>query len=402
MLSGGGARGAYEAGVLAHVFEHVLPELGPSAYFEVVSGTSVGAVHAAFTAATSHLPGPERAARLIETWDSMEISQVIRLDAGDLLGIPLRALGLSTQRRRASGVVGGLVDVGPLEDLVRNRVPWTELQPNLYERRPAALCISCTEVRSGRVTVFLDGPLADVGPWEHDPNSHAIPASITPQHVRASAAIPFLFPAVRLGERYYVDGGLRMNTPLSPALRLRAERILVIALKHAPGWDPSLPPYAEEVITQPAFLLGKVLDALTLDQLEYELHRVELVNALLERGTEIYGPDFTDRINSAVREQRGVGFRPVRNVTIRPSEDIGRLAAHCYRKGGGARSLGILPSLVARAASMGVPDDEADLLSYIYFDREFTRELLAMGREDARRRHDELVELLRPEPSDEG
>ena len=387
--------------MLAHVFEHVLPALGPGAHFEVISGTSVGAVHAAFTAATSHLPGPERAARLIETWDSMEIADVIRLDVSDLLGIPLRALGLTTQRRREAGAVGGLVDVGPLEDLVRNRVPWSELERNLYERSPSALCVSCTEVRSGRVTVFLDGPLADVTPWEHDPNSQAIRVAITPQHVRASAAIPFLFPAVQLGERYYVDGGLRMNTPLSPALRLRAERILVIALKHAPGFDPSLPPYPEEVITQPAFLLGKVLDAMTLDQLEYELHRIGLVNALLERGSAIYGADFTERINSAVREQRGVGFRQVRNVTIRPSQDIGGLAARCHRQGGGARSLGILPSLVARAASSGVPSDEADLLSYIYFDREFTRELVDMGLRDARDRHEEILELLRVEPEDE-
>jgi len=398
VLSGGGARGAYEAGVLAHVFEHVLPELGPEAHFEVVSGTSVGAVHAAFTAATSHLPGPERAARLIGTWDSMEISQVFRLDARDLLGIPLRALGVATQRRSTAGSVGGLIDVSPLEDLVRNRVPWSELHRNLYERRPAALCVSCTEIRSGRVTVFLDGPLGNTTPWLHDPNSQAISVPLTPQHVRASAAIPFLFPAVKLDERYYVDGGLRMNTPLSPALRLRAERILVIALKHAPGVDEDHPPYPESVITQPAFLLGKVLDALTLDQLEYELHRIGLVNALLDRGTEVYGSDFAERINATVREKRGVGFRPVRDVTIRPSEDIGTLAARCFRKSGKARRLGLLPSLVARAASAGVPNDEADLLSYIYFDREFTRELIEMGIEDARARHGDLLELLCEQP----
>ena len=396
VLSGGGARGAYEAGVLAYVFEHVLPELGPEAHFELISGTSVGAVHAAFTAATSHLPGAERAARLIQTWDSMEIARVFRLDAGDLLGIPLRALGWKTQRRRVQGSVGGLVDVTPLEELVGGKIPWDELQRNLYERRPATLCVSCTEVRSGRGTVFLDGPLANGAPWDHDPNARAILAPLTPRHVRASAAIPFLFPAVRLGDRYYVDGGLRMNTPLSPVLRLGAERVLVIALKHAPVFDPDQPPYPEEVITQPAFLLGKVLDALTLDQLEYELHRLGLVNAMLERGIEVYGPDFPDRINPAVREQRGVGFRTVREVTIRPSEDIGGLAARCRDKSSGVRELGLLPSLVARAASTGVPRNEADLLSYIYFDRRFTRELVELGRQDARAQHDELLELLAP------
>ena len=197
---------------------------------------------------------------------------------------------------------------------------------------------------------------------------------------------------MRIGDRHYVDGGLRMSTPLSPALRLRAERILVVALKHRP--EEPHEPFPDEVITQPAFLLGKVLDALTLDQLEYELQRIGVINRLLEHGTSVYGDDFIERINVAVREQRGVGFRPVRTLAIRPSEDIGRIAARCHRESGGARTLGLLGELAARAASRGVPHDEADLLSYFYFDRSFTQQLVEMGREDARRREDDLLALL--------
>ncbi|MEM7411675.1 MAG: patatin-like phospholipase family protein [Myxococcota bacterium] len=394
VLSGGGARGAYEAGVLAHVFEHVLPELGPQAAFDVVSGTSVGAIHAAFAAATADLPPAERARRLIDTWHSMRIDEVIQLDAADLLKIPLRALGFAKRKPRGKGLVGGLVDFSPLESLVGRAVPWESLHANLHERRPAVLCISCTEVRSGRVTIFMDGALADASPWQHDPNAQAISGPIGARHVRASAAIPFLFPSVRIGERFYVDGGLRMNTPLSPAVRLRSERILVIALKPKPVIDAEAPPYPEEVITQPAFLLGKVLDALTLDQIEYELQRIELINAMLAQGEEVYGPEFRERINPAVRRRRGVGFRPVETVTIRPSEDIGRIAARCYHASGGTRSLGVLPELLARAASSGVPADEADLLSYLYFDGRFTRELIEMGIADAREQENELAALL--------
>jgi NTE family protein len=170
-----------------------------------------------------------------------------------------------------------------------------------------------------------------------------------------------------------VDGGLRMNTPLSPALRLRADRILVVPLKHRPAIEER-EPFPDEVITQPAFLLGKVLDALMLDQLEYELQRIELINALIERGSTVYGGEFSDRINVAVRAQRGVGFRPVRTLAIRPTEDISRLAARCHRE--------------------SVPQDEADLLSYLYFDRRFTQQLVELGREDARRSEDELLALL--------
>jgi len=395
VLSGGGARGAYEAGVLSHLFEHLIPRLSPGLEFDLYSGTSVGAIHAAFAAATSDLAPVERAARLSHTWSTMRISDVLNLSSLDLLRVPLRALGFMRLSREQSGVFGGIVDVSPLEELVTSVVPWQALGRNLSGNRAAALCVSCTEVRSGRVTVFMDGHAADPTPWQFDPNAQAIAGPINERHVRASAAIPFLFPAVRIDERYYVDGGLRMNTPLSPALRLGADRVLVVALKHAPPASAGLPPYPEEVITQPAFLLGKVLDALTLDQLEYELNRIGLINAMLERGTEVYGDDFLPQLNVAIREQRGVGFRHVRTCVVRPSQDIGRVAADCHRESGGLREIGLLPELVARAAVRGTAD-EADLLSYLYFDACFTKRLIEMGREDARRSEYEILELLEP------
>ncbi|HEY5656818.1 MAG TPA: patatin-like phospholipase family protein [Myxococcota bacterium] len=398
VLAGGGARGAYEAGVLSHLFESVYPRLPNGFEFDLVSGTSVGAIHAAFTAASTQLEPAKRAVQLTRTWSEMRIADVLRLSSFDLIAMPLRALGLIKLRREArggsAGSVGGLMDLSPLEQLVAQRVPWRELRNNLERGRPGALCISCTEVRSGRVTLFMDGPLADATPWSHDPNAHAICGEITARHVRASAALPFLFPAVRIGEHYYVDGGLRMNTPLSPALRLRADRVLVIALKHARAPDEDAPPYPEEVITEPAFLLGKVLNALTLDQLEYELHRIGVINALIEQGRTVYGDDFLARMNVAVREQRGVGFRRVATAVVRPSQDIGQLAAACHARSGGLRSIGLLPELIARAARRGVPGREADLLSYLYFDRCFTSQLVELGREDARAMEDEIFALL--------
>lgn len=399
VLSGGGARGAYEVGVLAHFFEQIVPKLPPGFDFDLVSGTSVGAIHAAYVAASSHWDGAQRARRLVDTWKDMEVAQVVRLGVADLLGVPLRALGLAQLRRRAGGrakapeVIGGLIDVSPLERIVAQRVPWSALRGNLHAPRPRALCVLCTQVGSGRVAVFMDGPLADPSPWSTDPNILAIPTEITAMHVRASAAIPFLFPAVRIGEHYYVDGGLRMNTPLSPALRLGCDRLLVIALKHHPAGPVETPTFSEAVITQPAFLIGKVLDALILDQLEVEIHRLHVVNALLAQGVAIYGDDFIDNVSGAVRLQRGAGYRIVETAVVRPGEDIGRIAAACYRKHG-AGALGALPSLMTRLALRGVPEGEADLLSYLFFDRRFTSELVALGREDARRQEDEILQLL--------
>ena len=322
----------------------------------------------------------------------MRADEVFQLSVGDLVRLPMRALGLLPATRRGS-VLGGVVDVRPLEHLVATRIPWDALPGNLQSGSVGALCVSCTEVRTGRVTVFMDGPLANPKPWEFDPGAQAIATPISERHVRASAAIPFLFPAVRIEDRFYVDGGLRMNTPLSPALRLGADRVLVIATKQHPAECPT-PNYPDDVITQPSFLLGKVLDALTLDQLEVELHRAELINAMIERGTQVYGDEFLDRINVAVREQRGVGFRKIRTCVIRPSEDIGRIAAEVRRQGSQAREVGVLHELLARALVWGAPRDEADLLSYVYFDKRFTERLVEMGRADGRAREDEVLALL--------
>jgi NTE family protein len=399
VLSGGGARGAYEAGVLSYLFEEIYPQLPRGFEFDVVSGTSVGAIHAAYVAASAKLRGASRSHGLLATWREMRLRDVLRVHATDLVGVPLRALGLTRLARTLEGpagqkdAVGGLVDLTPLEKIVADRIPWRALRANLGRRRPGALCISCTEVQTGRITVFQDGALADPKPWANDPNARAVVTEIGAAHVRASAAIPFLFPAIRIGDHYFVDGGLRMNTPLSPALRLAADRVLVVALKHSPRSAAGLPSYPEDVITQPAFLLGKVLNALLLDQLEYELQKMELVNAWIARGEEVYGEAFLDRINVAVRAQRGVGYRTVKASTIRPSEDVGSMAAQCRRKSGG-RELGVLPSLLTRFALRGVPEDEADLLSYLYFDACFTAELLELGREDARGQRDAILELL--------
>lgn len=396
VLSGGGARGAYEAGVLAHVLEEIYPRLPEGFEFDVVSGTSVGAIHAAYMAASAHLEPATRSEQLRDTWHGMQASDVLRLSVGDLMKLPFRALGatrLSRRLRSGAEVIGGLVDIAPLERLVQERIPWRHLRANLERSAPGALCVACTQVRSGQVHVFMDGPLANASPWEFDPNAAADPVEITPKHVRASAAIPFFFPAVRIEDSYYLDGGLRINTPLSPALRLGCDRMLIIGLKHLTKPSDPAPAYPEEVIAQPVFLLGKVLNSLMLDRIEYDLQRVELVNALIDHGEATFGDDFLDKINVAVRAQRGADYRRVDTVTLHPSRDLGELAAEAYEDQG-ASDLGIIPSLLTRLAQFGSPHSEADLLSYLLFDSSFTARAMELGREDARARSGEIHELL--------
>lgn len=400
VLAGGGARGAYEAGVLSYLMSELPKRLGRRPAFHIVSGASVGAIHACYWVATLHEDDDARAARLAQVWDSLTIEHVYRLSVADLLRIPSRLIGYQFWPRPTEGAelpdrLPGLLDTTALEELVLQRIPWARLRPNLRASR-TVLCVSCTEIASGRAVVFVEGQRANLTPWEYDPYVVARATAVGPLHTLASAAIPLFFPAVRIGGHYYCDGGLRLNTPLSPALRLGADRLLLIALRHPPD-DPSVQQdRAREVAySNPAYLLGKVLNALLLDHIDYDLQRMRLVNSILAGGEKAFGPDFLPKINAIIREQRGADYKQVRECVIRPSEDLGHLAGVAYKQR--TRSLWparVVSDLLMRSAAQGVPEGEADLLSYVLFDAAYTRQLIALGRADAARQADEIAALV--------
>lgn len=381
--------------MLAYLFEHIYPELPPDFEFDIVTGTSVGAIHAAYVAATSDLPTAVRSKGLTDTWTEMSVDHVLRLSPGDLVGVPLRILGLRPRVEAGTGdVIGGLVDIGPLERLVEQRIPWDGLRRNLERGRPTQVCVACTEIHNGQVTVFVDGKEPDTRPWAADRYAQAIHTQIDARHVRASAAIPFLFPAVRIDDGYYVDGGLRVNTPLSPALRLGVDRVLVVGLK-VPRSVESPSPQAETAIAQPAFVVGKMLNVLVLDQLEHELQRMEIINTILDAASSALGPGCIEAIQGAIGSERGLDYRKVESAVVRPSEDIGAIAASAHKgRRVFERGRGFLAELLARTALRGVPADEADLFSYLFFDGTFARPLIELGRKDAERQHDEILALL--------
>jgi NTE family protein len=390
VLSGGGARGAYEAGVLHYLVEEMPVRLGHPAQLDLVLGTSVGAIHACYLVATAH-QGAERAERLRGAWLGMRLEEFLRLAGGRSVLHPRHLFGWLSREDHgevAGDRLPGILDVSALERLVQHTIAWEQIAPNLAAGHVQALCVAATELSSGRAVLFAEGREVERLRGMPDPSVGVEPVSLQTVHALASAAIPGLFPAVRVGDGWYVDGGLRLNTPLAPAVHLGADRILVVALRShaatsppaAPGWGPG----------SPLSLYGRVLDTLLLDPLESDLARMRFVNAILRQGEAAFGDRFLDTLNATEGPAQGRRLRIVEDLVIRPSRDPARLAAEAQRRRG--RTGGI--SRVLRAA-LGVlgrlqGSRESDLLSYLLFDRSYTELLFELGRGDARAREEEL------------
>ena len=398
VLSGGGARGAYEAGALNYVLGELPKRLGFVPRFDVYSGTSVGAVHTCFLAA--HADDPAAGVRVLaDVWRNMAFSRVYSFGLGDAWSFSKSMLsfvsgsGVSTEGKAR---LHGLLNTTPLEKLVVEGVPWARLHRNVRTGRFSAVCVSATEVATGRTVCFIEHHGSDAPTWTNDAQLVARRARIAPEHALASAAIPFLFPTVRIGDTFYCDGSLRQQTPLAPALRLGSNRVLVVGLRHGRTASLDEPLAAERVeqLNSAGFLVGKVLDALLIDRLEYDLAQMRVVNRILRAGVELYGDEHLERVNEQVKKQRGLGFRIVEDCLIRPSRDIGAIAAKHVARVRAKPDRSLLGRFAFSMLTRGSPENEADLMSYLLFDGAYASELMELGYSDAAAMESELIRFF--------
>jgi NTE family protein len=210
-----------------------------------------------------------------------------------------------------------------------------------------------------------------------------------------------LFPAVRVASTYYADGGIRLNTPLAPALRLGADRVLVVALRQSPRLanEAALADQRVENYASPLFLFGKVLNALLLDHLDTDLARMNFLNEILEDGEKAYGAGFQDKLNEVSGREGDLKLRKIHSVVVRPSADLGLLAGQILANLSESKTRSPLLRLAARNLTAGGRSTEADLLSYLLFDGEFLGPLAELGFADARAREDELCEFFSDAPA---
>ena len=387
ILSGGGARGAYEVGVLEYIFSEFADARGNTPKVDLISGTSVGAVNGAFVAsAIGDIPSAVK--QLVSIWTNLELPQV--------LGFGLRqAAGLYRVLLGGSGQARGVFDPAPLSALVGRNVRWRRLRQNLRTGTLRALTVSTTHVGTGQPVIFVDA-----APGVGIPKSlglHALVrrARIGQHHVLASAAIPLIFPAVEIGDEIHCDGGLRLNTPMGPSIHLGMNRLLVVGLStpHAPDrravQDGKFP--------GATYMLGKVLNAFLLDHVNTDLLEVQRINDFLHDGIRAYGPEFLERINEAAKARGALAQRRlISSLVLRPTTDIGQVASE-YLASNRVRFGKSLGRAFISMIDVGAGAD-ADLASYLLFDGGFAQTLIEMGRRDAHAHRAEIEAFLFEDP----
>jgi NTE family protein len=374
VMGGGGARAAYQVGMLRALARRV-----PDLRVPIITGVSAGAINAVHLAAH---PGSfaEAVDDLSELWAGLRLQDVFRVDSPFLSrnlvrwGLQLVSGGLI---RRGGTEMRSLVDTAPLRTFLlralnagrRSDAPIEGIRANLEAGRLRALAISTSSYTTGRSVTWVEGR-DGLEPWER-PMRRARLERITVDHILASAALPLIFPAVSIDGEWYGDGGIRLSAPLSPALHLGATRILAISTRFDRTAEEERRPQVEGY-PPPAQVAGQLMNAVFLDLLDQDSWRVEQTNALLER---------------VPPEERG-DLRVVDIVTLRPSIDLGKLAADFEID---------LPRFF-RFLLRGLGTDRTrspDLLSFVLFEPGYVNRLMDLGERDAEARIGEMEHLLR-------
>jgi NTE family protein len=382
VLPGGGARGAYEVGALS-VLLPALEKRGERV--SIWCGTSVGAINSAVLASLAHLPVREQVDGALGIWTGLRKQDVIARMVGP--GGARMALRLFGHALGVPGVgLASVLDPSPLAGSLDRWVDWRRLARNVRANELDAVCVVATRLATGRPVGFVASRSAI--PSRSSNEIRYVKTRLRSEHVRASAAIPVLFPTVevttpRAAAGHYTDGGTRLNSPLKPAVDLGAEKVIVI------GFEPFKPAAETRASARGkpsiADVAVNVLDGLLVDQVGNDLRRVAAINSFFVEDHSI-GPIGSPRTYRMAR-----GLAPYRRISYalvapRRAGEIGRLAERTFNERyGGIRAVRDMDfAVMARVLGVG-NRSRGEFLSFLLFDRQFVAALTEMGRRDALR-----------------
>jgi len=371
VLSGGGARAAYQVGTLRY-----LARMRPRLRIPILTGVSAGGINAAFLAAH---PGPlgDAVEALAALWRSLEMEHVFHTSWPSLADKVVRWMArLASGGSALAPEIRGMVDTAPLRRLLQRALGETpDGIPGLTSRIAAgdlhACALTAINYSTGQTVTFVEGGGLEL--WER-PNRISVAARLRVEHVLASAALPLFFPAVRIGDAWYGDGGIRLSAPLSPALHLGADRILAVSTRYRRSREEASQ-HATVGYPPPAQILSVLLNAIFLDVIDQDHERLLKINRMVE----------------AIPPERRGAFRRIDLVLLRPSQDLGRLAGEFEPE---------LPRGF-RFLSRGLGTRETaspDLLSLVLFQPGYLERLIAIGEGDAEARGEELLALVDGRP----
>ncbi|MGH7459074.1 MAG: patatin-like phospholipase family protein [Longimicrobiaceae bacterium] len=368
VFTGGGARAAYQVGVvrwLARAF--------PDRFPPILTGVSAGAVNAAHLA-NHHGSFLQAAEELVGLWESLTPERVFRVDVSSLGWKAARwGLQLVSGGHLRAGEARGLVDTTPLHRFLEEALhavggELTGIEYNLARRRLRAVGLITTSYSTSQAVIWLQGR-DGIEPWTR-PQRRSRTDRLTVSHVMASAALPLVFPAVRIEDGWYGDGGVRLTAPLSPALHLGATRMIAVSTRHDRSQtEADLPKVVG--YPPPIHVAGLMLNAVFLDVIDQDALQMEKINQL---------------VRQLPAEKRN-GMRIVDLLVIRPSEDLGRLAAAYEPR---------LPKPL-RFLTRGLGSKQTstpDLISLLMFQPDYVRRLIEMGEHDAELRRAEITGFL--------
>ncbi|MBO9668522.1 MAG: patatin-like phospholipase family protein [Bdellovibrio sp.] len=369
VLSGGGARGAYQVGVLSALYEISLSS-GVPLKFDFLSGVSAGAINASSLA--SNCDDMKIATQsLAKLWSEISFEQVFSTDSLTMGKIGLQWLKELSMGGFAGTTPGrGLLDTTPLRGLIHSNMDYEKVRANIEAGYLDALCITSIDYAKSATTSFVQSK-GTLPSWDKG-RKRSEHTEISTEHILASSAIPLLFPPVKVADRYFGDGAVRNHAPCSPVIYLGAEKLLVIGVRLQASTAHEIRGSSDSNAPSVARVVNTILNGVLLDAVEQDIERLRRLN------------EYANAIS--LEQQKTVSLRPIEHLFISPSEDIGEMAVQKASK---------LPRVIRYLMKgLGNMQDASEIISYLLFDPGFCSDLIEIGRKDGFSHKEQLIQLM--------